>query len=1133
MRQLRTSKPIMGGGIMRSQPDLWPGADRIQWGCVLMQMLGEQSLEHLHVTLAGLRSIARSRQAAPFEKEIDTARILLGDLLTKNAVQNATYDFVSDGRFCSFEIDAKQLTFRPVYTAGRDADVAVAEQILREGLERQPTKWGVADSKKDLIVQLEGDRQIPIRLNGLRFPTIRQHDLTRRLRQPIEVQWSELVTLARELDAEDRQAQRPLQDWTTRVERIRLQAANVQGLEDCDSLDLTGIKHLIGLPGAGKTTLISLLCVLLSRRRQRIAVFFTSIAVAREYLEQLRRYDVKVGILVGRSGTTHRRHANQMAEFVAGRGDGGFAHKVDGIELFATSCPLPAFAESWPQDWPLGEAPCESIYEAGSEQRKLCPAWERCGRVKNQRDLVTADVWLGHVLSADTQVPGHTSSERLNYFELIAETFDLAIFDECDETQHVLDELGALKLELTGDDQSMHVRLQKLTGLLAANKAHVSDGLLRYSLQANEFERHTLRLVTEIRRLSKQKGTQNLADYYADKLLTAAFLMRELLEAAGSYEEFKNALSAVSDFWESAMYRAFFFRGEYDNKWSKASKYAADLYLSPDAADEHWCKVNQSLRRFLALDHAAAADEIVDEIAEVLALVFHAAAKDRIRDHVRLLIAVGFTVASYQRLARAARPLAQRGEIGADLVSAKPSPDLRHVVPRSIAGTFSAVRYSRSSDNKGYAIDYLVMDSTPRLLMYRMHELGRVNVLLTSATSWLELSPKYHVNERPAYVLSPNAAEFGTVRLYALPKQHPSTRKALRFSGAGTEREENLRHMVTALTQAGVDDLSEIERAVQAMDTELGRKRKAALVVNSYEQVQIVVERINDMNAGLGDRTRGVLKSLPTDRSRKRYVLRGQAEELGQDDDVDVVVFPIAALGRGVNIVFRTDDEDNGKAAVGSVYFLTRPHPAVGDLGLMTSILAQATQAMDGKDFQFDALADVHRVYNVERHRAYGRVANLLARPVSASRLDAQTLTNFAADLLVPILQTVGRAMRKRMPVSVYFVDAAWAPNSAEGIPESERSSVLVVMGRILEECMAHPDPGTRAVYGALYGVFRDAFSDIIKLIPPDAPFTNAESVFVPSTTTSAMEFDDYDPGELNTKLGNDDDSTYADEEVS
>lgn len=153
--------------------------------------------------------------------------------------------------------------------------------------------------------------------------------------------------------------------------------------------------------------------------------------------------------------------------------------------------------------------------------------------------------------------------------------------------------------------------------------------------------------------------------------------------------------------------------------------------------------------------------------------------------------------------------------------------------------------------------------------------------------------------------------------------------------------------------------------------------------------------------------------------------LKGQVEELGHTDDIDVVVFPIAALGRGINIVFRSTDDDDGKGAVGSVYFLTRPHPAAGDLGLMTSLLARATEEPDREDFQHLSLVDVQQVYAIKRYRIYRRVANLLARPMSASRLDKDTLPNFAANLLVPILQTIGRGMRKRMPVAVYFVDAA------------------------------------------------------------------------------------------------------------
>src|SRR6185369_6288075 len=101
---------------MRKKPDMWIGDDRVQWGCVLMQMLGEQNLEQLHLILSGLRSIDRSRQVAPFEVALRTVRIILGDMRTRQAVQNAVYDFQDAARERSFEIDPKTLAFTPIYT---------------------------------------------------------------------------------------------------------------------------------------------------------------------------------------------------------------------------------------------------------------------------------------------------------------------------------------------------------------------------------------------------------------------------------------------------------------------------------------------------------------------------------------------------------------------------------------------------------------------------------------------------------------------------------------------------------------------------------------------------------------------------------------------------------------------------------------------------------------------------------------------------------------------------------------------------------------------------------------------------------------------------------------------------------
>lgn len=1118
---------------MYEKPDLWSGIERVQWACVLMGLLGESSLEHLHLVLSGLRCVEQLNTVAPYTQELRTARLLLRDLLTRNAVQSAVYSFIAEAEQKSYEIDPKTLNFKAIYGEELDASIRRAKAILRKGLARRRVHKQLADTGKDLQIRYE-DIQVPIRLNSLSFPEPIKHEIRSSTKSELTVTWSELVNLAKRLDEEDRQAKRPLLFWTQRIAQMQLRAASGQGLRDSHRLDLSGLKHLIGLPGSGKTTLITLLCILLQRRGQRVAVFFTSISLARDYLEILRRYGVKSALLMGWSDDTHRRHAQQIAELIAAQGEGGFGRTREGVELFASSCPLPAFAENWPDRWPPAFAPCEALYEAHSKQAKLCPAWSYCGRVKNQRDLVEADVWLGHVISSDTRVPSHTSDEQYRYFELIAADFDLVIFDECDEIQKVLDDFGTLTLEFTGNDESLHVQLQKLIGRVAANRAKVSDALVRYMLRANEFERHTLRFVQEIRKLSKNKYTQNIVNKYADVLLSSNFLIREAIDAAGSSASFSpQAITALSDFWERAMYHAFF-RMAPSIDWIKAEKYAHDLLIAvPDDqkvsyAKSLWRKINTILQQYLQLDHAAEADELIDQITLDLQPLFKAKTPESIKVQIRLLVVVGFTIASYQRLARDGRIIAQYGEIPNELVFSRASEELREYLPRSLLGSFSALRYRRSTKGQGFEIDYLVIDTTPRLLLHRMHEIGRTNVLLTSATSWMEPSTEYHIAKKPDYVLASKQPDYGEISLYLAPKLHPRTCRPLRFSGAGEEREENLRLMISALASRGSGSLSELERAVRAIRTSMGRPRKAALVVNSYEQVRLVIEHLTNINLELAQRSRGVVREIPYNTKQvNNYILRSQVEELGSNPDVDVIVFPIASLGRGINIVFQTDDEDNGRAAVGSIYFLTRPHPSAGDLSLMNSLIARETHSFDHCNFSTATLTEVQQAYNRRRYALYRQVANLLARPLSFSRLEQTMVRHFAANLLVPIIQTIGRGMRKRMPIDVYFVDAAWAPRSCEGQPESDRSSVLIAMQQVLEECCNQSDPDERDIYQALYAPFLTAFREIRGLIPPQSATFASNMLFSPSMLTNEIDFenDDFDSDDFDIDEFNDDEN--------
>ena len=74
---------------MRRKPDMWRGAARIQWGCVLMQLLGEANLNALHLVLSGLQSVEQSRQVAPYRAAVKTARSILGESLTQRAVPSS------------------------------------------------------------------------------------------------------------------------------------------------------------------------------------------------------------------------------------------------------------------------------------------------------------------------------------------------------------------------------------------------------------------------------------------------------------------------------------------------------------------------------------------------------------------------------------------------------------------------------------------------------------------------------------------------------------------------------------------------------------------------------------------------------------------------------------------------------------------------------------------------------------------------------------------------------------------------------------------------------------------------------------------------------------------------------------
>jgi hypothetical protein len=456
---------------------------------------------------------------------------------------------------------------------------------------------------------------------------------------------------------------------------------------------------------------------------------------------------------------------------------------------------------------------------------------------------------------------------------------------------------------------------------------------------------------------------------------------------------------------------------------------------------------------------------------------------------VTLLVAVTFVILGYQRIVPGTRTMVAEGLIRDPIVRSTATPELRRVIPESILGSFSGVRYQflKASTTRTTArnveLSYITFVGAPRLLMHRFHRLFEADgnhpgpaVLMTSATSFLEASPAYHINAGPDYLLKPLKSQHDLTQSIYRFKWIPDRERGdepLRYSGAGELRDRNLERMVDALVKGGTSK-SEVYKSIYNFDKRDGIYRKAAFVVNSYEQGRSIKKYLNTHYPEIGRRTKAVVRSLREGEYPSDFVTTAQCEALGDDDACDIIIFPMLAIGRGVNIVF-TKGPRKLDAAVGSIYFLTRPHPSTDDMQLLYSLAGRATQEFDGQIFQDqDDLAAITQAWRLARKNLTRYTNRLLREPLMASRLGTELFQPFTANQMVAILQTIGRGMRNGCPVAVYFVDAAWAIQSTKDKPDSGRDSMLVQMRIILEECVKHPDPVIQAIYQELYTAFLD-----------------------------------------------------------
>ncbi|MEU1221389.1 hypothetical protein [Streptomyces microflavus] len=268
------------------------------------------------------------------------------------------------------------------------------------------------------------------------------------------------------------------------------------GRDEDFTFTVDGIQHLLGIVGAGKSTLRDIIAVHLAKLGKRTTIVVTDVA---EVLKLVRLYNLHTGgaaaPVLGSSG--RERHAQRLHRRLAGRGEHRLlAHDDPAFAYLGTSCVLNIrrqWATSSTEQLAFGEAPCSRLRPPSDSRRdkgdgrasewqkkaKTCPYWSVCPRHHGARTLVDALIWVATPAGLiDASPPRPQNGERIRYLELACRRSDLVIIDEADRVQMQLDQVFAPALVLASDEDKGFIdqlSRHKIRELAASGRTQLSE----------------------------------------------------------------------------------------------------------------------------------------------------------------------------------------------------------------------------------------------------------------------------------------------------------------------------------------------------------------------------------------------------------------------------------------------------------------------------------------------------------------------------------------------------------------------------------------------------------------------------------------------------------------------------------
>ena len=887
---------------------------------------------------------------------------------------------------------------------------------------------------------------------------------------PVVVTWADLQAAAAQMDKEESALPASRQgDWTARLHRVELLVRQDGGFVPGQPLRVDGVLHLVGMVGAGKSTLRDILTYWLmtkdKKNPRRITIVVGDVAEALAVVDTFTQLGVAAAPILGQ--TTRERNIQRLhRRLETGGAPAMIAHDHPGFRYLSSACAVDALRGlDAARPLRVSEAPCTRLYPAqavhayedgggdggrrGRPQPQGCPLWSRCPRHHGARDLITAQVWVATPASlVHSAVPPHQTDARIRYLELACRMSDLIIVDEADRVQMQLDAAFAPSATLVGkspDSWLDEVQAHKITEFARQG---------RLQLSAQEVDNWASAVNTVYVAADKLYAllTQNqplrnwvVADYFSpftlhQRLLSSWFpQIREAEEDGRAGEPEITALSAERDRVSAVLdaVRDDPLQPREDSTRMPGTSAADLVRLTLELLHAHaGTSTRARLRRALldVLPEASRAVVSADLDAHVLRFEFTLILAAM---HHRLDFATGMWP-----VVEAALGL----DFTSNILSRRPPRDYEPFIPEAPMGNVLGYQFQLHEGGQSGSLRFFRCSGVGRELLLGLHAMPGIdsrpgpNVLLMSATSWAGTSSRYHVHVPVGAILRPQKKEEKAIleTTFRLEFLYGPDGQALRLSGVGAhQRPGVLRQMLRQLAEpdrsltGAASKLAEELADIPDLD-----RRRVLLLTGSYAEAKDAADYLNSLPEWAGRVTALISDDADFDDAWTALPGSRAAGQLRRGDVAsfaattsEVLVAPLLAVERGHNIVL-----PGGKAAIGTVYFLARPHPRPDDITLaIQSVNDWAVRYVREGGFaqQVRAAGSLDNAGLAFRDLGRQKWQRYLTRRLSWSSLPPDEKLSVTWDQLVVMWQVIGRLVRGGVPARVVFVDAAFAPREA------------------------------------------------------------------------------------------------------